>query len=212
MRSAFQPIQDIILSKVIGYEALARPSNGRTPLEVIRQAKENGTLDKFDREARETALAEASKLLDREQLLFLNTEPESLQALDDWVPWPYAIRPDNLVFEVTERLVSRASFPALQYLRSIGIRIAIDDFGTGSSNLWLLDQLEPQYVKADRSFLVQKGKALEGLAAMCNAIGITLIVEGVEDLTDLEYLRHIHVRYAQGFFLGRPQYVEVLKR
>lgn len=211
MRIAFQPIYDIQEQRIIGYESLMRP-NGQPPLSLLQKAQRQGRVIELDSTARRIAVNDAKKLLKNGQLLFLNSEPESLERIELWDPWPYAMEPSNVVIEVTERSMSEGSYPACDYLHQIGVQIALDDFGVGTSNLWMVDRFKPDFVKADRSFLgtKSKGNALEALVSMTGIIEAKLIVEGVESAKDVEYLKKIGVKYAQGFHLGKPLFIDSL--
>ena len=62
--------------------------------------------------------------------------------------------PEYLDFDVTETvLMTQASFPCLEALRALGVRIVIDDFGTGYSSLAYLKQMPISCLKIDRSFV-----------------------------------------------------------
>ncbi|MFD1674868.1 EAL domain-containing protein [Alicyclobacillus fodiniaquatilis] len=212
LRMAFQPIHDIRNKRIIGYEALMRPKKGQSPLALLQRAQKRGNIVDLDESARRLAVKDVASVLDNDQLLFLNTEPESLESIDLWQPWPYNIDPSKVVIEITERSISEAVYPACDYLHELGVNIALDDFGVGTSNLWMVDRFKPHFVKADRSFLgcKAKGNALEALVSMTSVINAQLIVEGVETETDVAYLHKIGVKLAQGFYLGVPTYVEDL--
>ena len=98
----------------------------------------------------------------------------------------------------------------LRQLRAKGIRIAIDDVGFGRSSIEALLVLEPDVIKVDRHCVqgIERGtgerRQLERLIAMLGAVSADVIVEGVESQAELMVLQEMGVRYAQGFYWGRP--------
>jgi EAL domain-containing protein (putative c-di-GMP-specific phosphodiesterase class I) len=97
----------------------------------------------------------------------------------------------------------------MQHCRAAGIPFALDDFGTGYSNLTHLHRLEFEYVKMDQAFARQmfdSARAMaivEAVVAMAHGLGASVICEGVEDARQLQRLRELDVRYAQGYLIGQ---------
>ena len=95
-------------------------------------------------------------------------------------------------------------------LQAKGISISIDDFGTGYSSLSYLQKLRIDSLKIDRSFIRdipadQNAAALaQALVSMARALGMKVIVEGVETVGQLEAARAMGCDTAQGYYLGRP--------
>src|SRR5690348_10878142 len=78
--AAFQPIFDLRDLAVVGYEALARPSDGTSPEELFAAARAEGRLAEVDRECRAAALAQAHAAGLREPFaLFLNADAAALE-------------------------------------------------------------------------------------------------------------------------------------
>jgi len=119
-----------------------------------------------------------------------------------------------LQLEVTEREVSRdlkGSLSLLTALHALGVKLAMDDFGTGTSALGFLRGYPFDTVKIDRSFLHDLVNSADGLAVLHAAVnlvenlGMGSVAEGVESAFQLAVLQSLGCRYAQGFFLGRPE-------
>ncbi len=124
----------------------------------------------------------------------------------------------RFVLELTEE----AFLPATQFqtrvlpmLRDIGARISIDDFGAGFSSLATLADITADELKVDRSLIAGVDKKprnqtlLRAIESIGDALGMEVIVEGVETETELQYLRnHTRIRVAQGYLLGRPLLLE----
>ncbi len=118
----------------------------------------------------------------------------------------------QLVIELTETQLDRAESKVLadvDQLRSAGVRLAADDFGTGYSSLTRLTDLPVDVLKIDRTFVGrmvddQRAAAVVGaLLAMGDLLDIEVVAEGVETTEQLESLRDLGCRKAQGFLWSR---------
>jgi EAL domain-containing protein (putative c-di-GMP-specific phosphodiesterase class I) len=104
----------------------------------------------------------------------------------------------------------------MAHCRAHGVPFALDDFGTGYSNLTHLHRLEFEFVKVDQAFARQmfdtpKAMAIvEAIVAMAHGIGAEVVMEGVETQRQLQRLRELRVRYAQGYLTGRAQSAEAV--
>lgn len=207
-RIAYQPIWDIVKKKVIAYEALMRPKDGRSPTEVLQAFRNEDQVVHLDHALILNAMDEAVNLLKSNQLLMVNVEPETLKATSFWQTWGFPLPVCQVVLEITERASLADIEPGL--FQRLGIKLALDDFGTGMSNLLALERIQPAWIKMDRGFLRGHNELgiLALMVAYCERIGTRLIVEGVEDESDMTFLRKVRARYAQGFYLGKPKFVE----
>ncbi|OED42277.1 hypothetical protein AB833_06380 [Chromatiales bacterium (ex Bugula neritina AB1)] len=124
----------------------------------------------------------------------------------------YGVQPGELEIEITESMtrdpeqhgrISRA-------LRSAGVRIAIDDFGTGYSSLSVLDKLEADTLKIDRSFISglpgdDSSKLLvQAIMELSLGLGYDVVAEGVETYEQLDYLSSLKCPYIQGYYFSKP--------
>lgn len=132
-------------------------------------------------------------------------------------PQPLALA--NIVFELTERQEGDFTSPrvreVMQGLRHRGAQFALDDFGVGFSNLALLQCIEVEVVKIDRSFLREDAgsrdaQMLEAMVHLVRKLGVVIIVEGVETEQQLRRVRSCGVHFAQGFLFSRPIELERL--
>ncbi|NIZ90611.1 EAL domain-containing protein [Kineosporiaceae bacterium B12] len=128
--------------------------------------------------------------------------------------------PSALTLELTETALVGGDRvqPVLQRLRARGVRLALDDFGTGYSSLAYLRDFPVDEVKIDRGFTTALGggspsdvitAAAVGLA---HELGCDVVVEGVEDRLQLEHVRRLGARYAQGYLFSRPRSAEDFTR
>ncbi len=118
-----------------------------------------------------------------------------------------------LTIEITEDIVMAdivAAQPQLDELHSLGVRIAIDDFGTGYSNLALLRQFAADFVKIDRSLIsgldTERGGSefVRLILSLAHELGYAPIAEGVETEGQLDELRRLECKMAQGYLFAKP--------
>jgi EAL domain-containing protein (putative c-di-GMP-specific phosphodiesterase class I) len=99
----------------------------------------------------------------------------------------------------------------MAHCRQHGIPFALDDFGTGYSNLTHLHKLDFEFIKVDQAFarhMFDSPRAMaivNAIVAMAHGIGAYVVVEGVETHEQLQRLRALGVRYAQGYLIGQAQ-------
>jgi EAL domain-containing protein (putative c-di-GMP-specific phosphodiesterase class I) len=104
-------------------------------------------------------------------------------------------------------------------LRKIGVRVSIDDFGTGYSSLSALIGITADEIKIDRSFITdihnrpRSQSVLKAIESLSDALGMTIIAEGVETIEELTYLQtRTRIRYAQGYYFAKPLFFDELTR
>ena len=119
----------------------------------------------------------------------------------------------RLEFEITESVF--ISYPekviqALMQLKEMGISIALDDFGTGYASLRYLQMLPIDTLKIDRTFVSGIGKMESGnqivgsIIALAHSLGIFVVAEGVENMSQMNYLKEQKCDCVQGFLLSMP--------
>jgi len=124
------------------------------------------------------------------------------------------LEPSRLHLEVTESCLMDEIATVrsiLADLRAKGITIAIDDFGTGFSSLSYLDSLPVDIVKIDRSFVHEitgdsrRFKLLCGIADLSRALGLKIVVEGVETPEQLALINERGLAdVIQGYVFSMP--------
>lgn len=220
LHSVYQPVVDLDSSQVLGFEALTRvaPARFETVHALFGTARDNDALWPLERLCRKKALEGAPRLRD-DQLLFLNADPNSVHdpqlvggAFLEQVT-EAGLRPDQVVFEITEQSAVRdfASFRrTLLELRALGFGLAMDDVGSAYSGLHSIVEIAPDYIKADTSLVRDvhanplKRELISTIRRFADQTGIRLIAEGVERPEELEALRDAGVRWAQGYLFGHP--------
>jgi diguanylate cyclase (GGDEF)-like protein len=227
LRLVHQPIVDIDLGIVIGFEALMRwdrkDSGTVSPLDFIPIAEETGTIVPLGSWAINDALQQLRSWVDTgvctpSTTMSVNVSPRQLHdpefvtivnnALD-----ASGVSPEQLWLEVTESVMITEPTQALSSLRrlnALGVRIAIDDFGTGYSSLSLLQKFPIQCIKIDRAFVndISTDSATQNIVrtiiAMADAMGADIVAEGVEDKTQLHTLKSVNCHRAQGYLISPP--------
>ena len=127
----------------------------------------------------------------------------------------------RFMIEVTEdAFVTKTHFQdeILPIFRKLGVGISIDDFGIGYSSLSALADITADEIKIDRSFITDIHKRprsqgiLRAIESLSEALGMTVVAEGVESFEELAYLQAAtRIRYAQGYYFSRPIFLEDLK-
>ena len=123
--------------------------------------------------------------------------------------------PAKLELELTESMAMQNPEVALKHinvLKKLGVRFAIDDFGTGYSNLSQLSRLPFDVFKIDRSFVDkltnredEHGRIIvRTILGMANSLNYETVAEGVETVSQLEFLAEYGCTYAQGYYFARP--------
>jgi EAL domain-containing protein (putative c-di-GMP-specific phosphodiesterase class I) len=222
----YQPLYDIPAGSVTSYEALVRwelPERGAvSPAEFIKLAEETSlivpvgeyVLDRVLevltglRDAGVAPLPSIAVNLSAKQLV----EPGMARQIVSRVERA-RLPPGALKLEVTEsRMLDYAPVHAvMRHCREHGIPFALDDFGTGYSNLTHLYKLDFEFVKVDQAFarhMFDSPRAMalvEAIVAMAHGLGAEVITEGGETPEQLQRLRELGVRYAQGYLIGQAQ-------
>ena len=224
VRIAFQPIVDLSDGSVFGHEALARGKGAlEMPGALFPCARTLGKTWELEKTCRENALAAMGKGNSPLQpcRLFLNASPRVFadprfpEVLAREIGRIPGISRDQIVVELTEQEgledESLLKFQA-RHLSGHGFSVALDDFGAGNSGLRILMECCPAFLKLDRGIIrgidrsALRMQLVKSLVTFADAVGTTLIGEGVETWEEVESLAQLGVRYAQGFLLGRPSF------
>ena len=229
---AFQSKVDIRTQAVAGIEALVRLRDDegviQAPGSFINLAVELGLID----ELTHLVLAEIVKSIDLINDMFGADTTISINVAAKQAGNPAFMRtfaqaleetgfPKRFMIEVTEdAFVAKSDFQSeiLPMFRKLGVGISIDDFGTGYSSLSALADITADEIKIDRSFITDIHKRprsqgiLRAIESLSEALGMTVIAEGLESYEELAYLQAAtKIRYAQGYYFARPIFLEELK-
>jgi diguanylate cyclase (GGDEF)-like protein/PAS domain S-box-containing protein len=123
------------------------------------------------------------------------------------------VDPSQLVIELTESAAMEEASAArrlLGRLHELGVGVAIDDFGEGFSSLSRLRELPVEQLKIDRSFMRDvphsegASAVITAIIRLAEALGRTVVAEGVETEEQRLFLAEQGCPLAQGFHLCRP--------
>jgi len=221
----YQPKKSFVRDRVVGMEALLRwkPADGDIimPSQFISIAEETGLITELGKWALRHACMQAkewqnagyeslvvsvnlsSRQFDQRDLIDIVSD-----ALED-----SGLEGRHLELEITESAVMRdpdGALKALLMLKKMGVHISIDDFGTGYSSLNYLRTIPLDYLKIDRSFVVNVGRAvsdeaiIKAIIAIAHSLDLRVVAEGVENEEQLTFLRENGCDEIQGYIVSRP--------
>ena len=211
----FQPIVDMTRGRIVGYEALSRfpgPLEA-SPEDWFAAAHRIGRRSELEALVIGKAL-DARISLPTNTFLSVNVGPHALVS-DQVLALIYGRSLAPIVFELTEHAaISDSGYGVLSQtistIRKAGGFIAVDDAGAGYASLQHILALRPDFVKLDRSLIVDlqlddaKTALVEMFGDFTNRIDAWLIAEGIEKDDELRRLLQLGVPLGQGYLLGRP--------
>ena len=119
----------------------------------------------------------------------------------------WGIAAEQIILEITERgfVDPETTMPVIAHYREAGHRISIDDFGTGYSSLSYLQKLDVDTLKIDKSFVdtLEYRPLTPHIIEMAKALNLATVAEGVETVSQRDWLRQHGVQYAQGWLYSK---------
>ena len=224
----YQPIVAAQGARIVGVEALLRWNNASrgqiSPAMFIPVAEQMGLMDVLGGFVLRRALTEAARWPD----LYVSVNLSPVQVRDrgivDLVRTTLAetgIVPNRLMLEITEGVLidnPDEMLKRIEDLRRLGVRIALDDFGSGYSNLGYLQRFPFDKLKIDKSFVSALGRSSNGgviiqaIVALGRALGVSVLVEGVETEEQRVLLRLAGCDEMQGFLFAKPAPAKTIDR
>ncbi len=220
----YQPKVALDDASLLGVESLARWNHPRLgilpPSHFLPLMEQHKLLDRLFWQLLEQGLALRKALANQDRHLdfSFNLHPAQLAcqalsgAIASWLR-RFQAPPASITFEITETSLISAPASSLENLvrlRLMGCGLAMDDFGAGHSSLERLCELPFSQIKLDSAF-VRKMKyqprscaIISYTVALARSLGMSLIIEGVENLEQQERLRDLGCHAAQGFLFARP--------
>ena len=225
-----QPKINLMTDRSYGAEALVRwrhPEKGMiSPGEFIPIYERNGIIGRLDLYMWRHVCMILRRWLDEGQNpnpISVNVSrvniynPHLVEILKNLIT-EFQIPPYLLNLELTESAFMEDQelvMKTMSRLHQIGFKIMMDDFGSGYSSLNVLKDMEVDYLKVDMKFLQQdqefngKGeKVLTSVVRMAKWLHLPSIVEGVETMEQVDFLKCIGCEYAQGYYYAKPMPVE----
>jgi predicted signal transduction protein with EAL and GGDEF domain/CheY-like chemotaxis protein len=220
----YQPKIDVRTSRMVGAEALMRwQRDGQLvpPGDFIPLAEATGLINEMSLWAIEEAAMQArewQKKFGFDASIAVNLPSRLFEQSDlvekiESILNRLSVEPRFIELEITETGLMKdlqGVVPSLHRLNQLGTEISIDDFGTGYSSLSYLTTLPISELKIDRSFVrdlgdtPQSGAVVSAIIALARALGLRVIAEGVENVTQMEVLYDLGCHICQGFLFARP--------
>lgn len=225
LRVFYHPQVDIVSGRIIGAEALVRwqdPIEGLIlPSRFIHIAEVTGLIGEIDDWVlRETCQQGQRWLAAGIPPLTLAVNLSAYQFLQGDISSTVAqvlgetgFPATNLELELTESALMKReteSIQTLNQLRAVGVRLAIDDFGTGYSSLAYLKLFPLDVLKIDKRFIddvpIHRDdmEIVATIVAMAHTLRLKVMAEGVENESQLAYLKTLGCDMFQGYLCSQP--------
>ena len=220
-----QPKADVTTRRINGAEALVRrihPQHGVIPPNKFIPLLEKENLVRYiDIYMFEEVLKVLTKWIEEGKQVFpisLNfsratmLEPDIISSMER-VHEKYLVPHELIEIEITETLgnMERATIEAIGCkIVKNGYRLSLDDFGASFSNLSILNTMQFDVLKLDKSIIntiVTEDKSriiIKKVLELCNELGIESIAEGVETEEQFEILKMMGCGQAQGYLFNKP--------
>ena len=121
--------------------------------------------------------------------------------------------PGLLKLEITEGLAMadiEHTIETMNQIKALGLSFSIDDFGTGYSSLSYLKRLPVDELKIDQAFVRDISETsdlaiiADTIIVMAQKMNLEIVAEGIETVTELDYLLERRCDRFQGYYLSRP--------
>ncbi|KJK07449.1 EAL domain-containing response regulator [Pseudomonas tussilaginis] len=220
----FQPKVTLQGQRLVGAEVLARWTHPQwgvlTPAHFLPVMEQNHLIDRLFYQMLTQGLTLHQRLASQGRAINLafNLHPAQLacSVLTERIPAllkRFQVPATQIMFEITESgLISApaSSLENLVRLRIMGCGLAMDDFGAGYSSLDRLSELPFSQIKLDRAFVhklqtqPRSAAIISCAVALAQALGFSLVIEGVENAEQQARLIELGGTYAQGYLFARP--------
>lgn len=222
----YQPIMDIKTNLIQHYEVLIRMRDNETgeislPGKFIDIAEETGLINTIDHYVIQRSMMKLAALQKQGVTAKLSINLSGA-VIDNKLLLPllkriinqYNVKPESLIFEITETAavsnVQQAKL-LMTEIKKLGCQFSLDDFGVGFSSFNYLRELPVDIIKIDGIFIKDLDKNaddqlfVKALVDVAKGLGKKTIAEYVENKEILAILDRFGVDYAQGFYIGRPE-------
>jgi diguanylate cyclase (GGDEF)-like protein len=217
----YHPQIELATGACIGAEALVRwehPKRGTISPEIfIPLAEESGLIHEIGRWVLENVAAQMASL-PPSLCIAVNVSSKEfarsdfIDALKGMID-AELLEPHRIELEMTETVFIEnfeKTNEKLRQLRQMGFRFSIDDFGTGYSSLAYLKNLSIETLKIDRSFIEDIGInpndeiLTRTIIDIARHFGMKTVAEGVENDTQIDFLKKFGCDIVQGYYFSTP--------
>ena len=220
----YQPQVSLYSGKMVGVEALIRWNHPRrgtvSPTEFIEVVERIGMINELGEWVIAAACHQAAQWLEMglpEFTVSVNisgshfSDPSLVNCVRKALA-ENGLPASRLALEVTEGVMQMGgeSIEIFRRIKELGVKIAIDDFGTGYSSLSSLKNLPLDCLKIDKAFVDdmldkrEHSVIIATIVGMGQALGLEIIVEGVEHLDHVLHLRGLNCDTVQGYYFSKP--------
>ncbi len=210
VRVVFQPVVDVHTNQILGYEALSRDPQAKMEiLDLFKRYEAVGQLTELKRLCFKLQIKKAiESALKR---VFINVDFKVLSQTEPQ-PKPPEMEVILEISEAEKLFDIESALKVTTKWRQQGYKFAIDDFGAGFISLSFVSQLIPEYIKMDRSTILQSVRSesfrtflRDLILALRNYSSEGIIAEGIETEKEFQVATDMGVYLFQGFLLGKPQ-------
>lgn len=220
-----QPKVRLRNQKIAGAEALIRwehPEKGMLPpAQFIPVFEKHGLISKLDL----FVFEEVCRLLarwnrEKRELLVISVNlsrqnlriPNFLHRYHD-IYSSYGLPPGLIEFELTESIfIEEPSIvkPMIDEMHELSFQCSLDDFGTGYSSLGLLNDLNIDTIKLDRTFFIgknnnQRGRCIvDSIMKLAGQLHISTVAEGIDSVEQVRFLNQSACSMIQGYIYSLP--------
>ena len=221
----YQPQMNAETGQIIGTEALCRWKHAKLgwlrPADFISTLEDCGLIFEIDRFVWDKVCQDLHRWnqMGMHRTVSVNLSRSDIQEGRN-ITWHfqdllrrYELTADQLHVEITESAYTRDPkllIDATVKLQSLGIEVEMDDFGSGYSSLHMLKSVPVDRIKLDLNFLTADGDTEKGriiinrIIQMVHELGMHLIVEGVENGAQAQFLQSCGCVEMQGFHFYKP--------
>ncbi len=139
------------------------------------------------------------------------------ETLIEWINFQIKdknLPPNSLIFEVKESVAVtnlKKAKDLASSLKKMKCGFVLDDFGSGTNPFQLLDHIDADYIRLDKSFMddladnPQNQETVKKITEQASERGKFTITQFVKDANSLSLLWGMGVNFIQGYFLQEPQ-------
>ncbi len=223
--SYYQPMFDLKTDKLIGAEYLMRWNHPKYGLlnasEFLDKAVQLNVLTEITDYLLETVLSHKASWdnfgIQNFRLSINFAMPELrivnfAKNLEDKL-FEHVIDPDTITIDLSERLLSEGDTDIIEkeiaVLKRMGVQTALESFGESFMHLKLLDKLNFDTIKIDRSLTQgiennpEKRKLVSAIVAMGRGLNVTVGATHIDSETARDTLRSLGCDYGQGYFYSK---------
>lgn len=219
----YQAITSVQNKRIIGFEALIRWNRDDKiipPSDFIPMAENNGYIIELGEWVIREACRQCSEWRKAGMEIYVTAnitfkqleQPDFVDIVSNALK-ETKMDPKYLVLEITENALMQnvdLTIKTLNKIKDLGVSIALDDFGTGYSSLSYVNRLPVDFLKIDRSLVMDIAVDMQNIAiikaiiAMADSLNIKVVVEGVEEIEQFIILQKLKCYSIQGYLISKP--------